>query len=154
MELSPSVKYGLNFVHPILMWGLLLATLYAAYLGLQVQRTRNAQGEEKKQLIKGRYNVRHFQIGSIILALMVSGSIAAMVVTYINNGKLFVGSHLIAGLSMTTIIAFSAALSPYMQKGANWARMAHILLNFTLLGLFTWQAITGVQIVQKILSQA
>jgi hypothetical protein len=154
MELSPSVKYGLNFIHPILMWGLLVATLYAAYLGLQVQRTRNAQGEEKKELIKGRYNVRHFQIGSIILALMVSGSIAAMVVTYINNGKLFVGSHLIAGLSMTTIIAFSAALSPYMQKGANWARMTHILLNFTLLGLFTWQAITGVQIVQKILSQA
>jgi Protein of unknown function (DUF4079) len=154
MELSPSVKYGLNFVHPILMWGLLLASLYAAYLGLQVQRTRNAQGEEKKELIKGRYNVRHFQIGSIILALMVSGSIAAMVVTYINNGKLFVGSHLIVGLSMTTIIAFSAALSPYMQKGANWARITHILLNFTLLGLFTWQAITGVQIVQKILTKA
>ncbi len=154
MELSPSVKYWLNFIHPILMWALLLASLYAAYLGLQVQRTRNAQGEEKKELIKGRYNVRHFQIGSIILALMVAGSIAAMVVTYINNGKLFVGSHLIAGLTMTTIIAFSAALSPYMQKGANWARMTHILLNFTLLGLFTWQAITGVQIVQKILSQA
>ncbi|BAZ13448.1 hypothetical protein NIES4071_52870 [Calothrix sp. NIES-4071] len=154
MELSPSVKYGLNFVHPVLMWGLLLASLYAAYLGLQVQRTRNAQGEEKKELIKGRYNVRHFQIGSLILGLMVAGSVAAMAVTYINNGKLFVGPHLLIGLGMTVLIAFSASLSPFMQKGANWARMTHILINFTILGLFTYQAISGVQIVQKILSQA
>lgn len=154
MELSPSVKYGLNFVHPVLMWGLLLASLYAAYLGLQVQRTRNAQGEEKKELIKGRYNVRHFQIGSVILGFMVTGSVAAMAVTYINNGKLFVGPHLLIGLGMTVLIAFSASLSPFMQKGANWARMTHILINFTILGLFTYQAISGVQIVQKILSQA
>jgi Protein of unknown function (DUF4079) len=154
MELSPSVKYWLNFLHPTMMWFLLAVSLYAAYLGLQVQRTRSAQGEEKKELIKGRYNVRHNQIGSILLALMVAGSVGGMAVTYINNGKLFFGSHLLAGLGMTVTIAFSAALSPFMQKGANWARMTHILLNFTLLGLFTWQAITGVQIVQKILSKA
>ncbi|MCX7596305.1 MAG: DUF4079 domain-containing protein [Fischerella sp.] len=154
LELSPSVKYWLQFFHPLMMWALLLVSIYAAYLGLQVQRTRNAQGEQKKELIKGRYNVRHPQIGSILLALMVAGSIGGMAVTYINNGKLFVGPHLLVGLSMTSMIAFSAALSPYMQKGANWARVTHILLNFTLLGLFTWQAITGVQILQKIISNA
>ncbi|MDZ8187858.1 MAG: DUF4079 domain-containing protein [Nostoc sp. ChiSLP02] len=154
LELSPSVKYWLNFFHPVMMWALLVVSIYAAYLGLQVQRTRNAQGEEKKELIKGRYNVRHYQIGSILLALMVAGAIGGMAVTYINNGKLFVGPHLLAGLGMTGLIAFSAALSPYMQKGANWARATHILLNFTLLGLFAWQAVSGVQIVQKILTQA
>jgi protein-S-isoprenylcysteine O-methyltransferase Ste14 len=154
MELSPSVKYWLNFFHPVMMWVLLAVSLYVAYLGLQVQRTRSAQGEEKKELIKGRYNLRHHQIGSILLGLMVTGSVGGMAVTYINNGKLFVGPHLLAGLGMTIAIALSAALSPFMQKGANWARMTHILLNFTLLGLFTWQAITGVQIVQKILSNA
>ncbi|BAY76421.1 MAG: DUF4079 domain-containing protein [Nostoc sp. SerVER01] len=154
LELSPSVKYWLNFFHPLMMWALLVVSIYAAYLGLQVQRTRNAQGEEKKELIKGRYNVRHYQIGSILLALMVAGAIGGMAVTYINNGKLFVGPHLLAGLGMTGLIAFSAALSPYMQKGANWARATHILLNFTLLGLFVWQAVSGVQIVQKILTQA
>ncbi len=152
LELSPSVKYWSQFLHPILMWALLLLTIYAAYLGLQVQRTRNAQGEEKKELIKRRYNVRHYQIGSIILALMVTGSIGGMAVTYINNGKLFVGPHLLVGLGMTSLVALSASLSPFMQKGADWARATHILLNFTLLGLFIWQAITGVQIVQKILS--
>ncbi|MCC5642093.1 DUF4079 domain-containing protein [Nostoc sp. CHAB 5824] len=154
LELSASVKYWLNFFHPVLMWALLVLSIYAAYLGLQLQRTRNAQGEEKKELIKGRYNVRHYQIGSILLALMVVGAIGGMGVTYINNGKLFVGPHLLAGLGMTGMIAFSAALSPYMQKGANWARATHILLNFTLLGLFAWQAVTGVQIVQRILTKA
>ncbi|WP_460204650.1 DUF4079 domain-containing protein [Scytonema sp. NUACC21] len=154
LELSPSVKYWLNFFHPIMMWALLLLSLYAAYLGLQVQRTRNAEGEQKKELIKGRYNVKHHQIGSILLAFMVAGSVGGMAVTYINNGKLFVGPHLLAGLGMTILIALSASLSPFMQKGANWARATHILLNFALLGLFTWQAITGVQIVQRIISQA
>ncbi|MBC1220346.1 DUF4079 domain-containing protein [Nostoc sp. UCD121] len=154
LELSASVKYWLNFFHPVLMWALLVLSIYAAYLGLQLQRTRNAQGEEKKELIKGRYNVRHYQIGSILLGLMVAGAIGGMGVTYINNGKLFVGPHLLAGLGMTGLIAFSAALSPYMQKGANWARATHILLNFTLLGLFAWQAVTGVQIVQRILTKA
>lgn len=154
LKLSASVKYWLNFFHPVLMWALLVVSIYAAYLGLQLQRTRNAQGEEKKELIKGRYNVRHYQIGSILLALMVAGAIGGMAVTYINNGKLFVGPHLLAGLGMTGLIAFSAALSPYMQKGANWARATHILINFTLLGLFAWQAVTGVQIVQRILTNA
>jgi len=154
IALSPSVKYWLNFIHPVLMWALLLLSIYAAYLGLQVQRTRQAEGEQKKELIKGKYNVKHHQIGSILLGLIVAGAIAAMAVTYINNGKLFFGSHLLAGLGMTSIIAFSASLSPFMQKGANWARMIHIVLNFALLGLFAWQAITGVQIVQKLLANA
>jgi hypothetical protein len=89
-----------------------------------------------------------------MLALMVAGSIGGMAVTYINNGKLFVGPHLLAGLSMTGLIAFSASLSPFMQKGANWARITHILLNFAILGLFIWQALSGVEIIQRILTKA
>ncbi|MEM6752767.1 MAG: DUF4079 domain-containing protein [Cyanobacteria bacterium P01_C01_bin.38] len=154
MELSPEVKYWMQFFHPVLMWVLLLFTLYTAYLGLQVQRIRNTKGEEKKKLIKGKYNIRHFKTGSLLLALMVSGSIGGMAVTYINNGKLFVGPHLLIGLGMTALISFSASLSPFMQKGANWARATHILLNFALLGLFIYETISGVQIVQKILSKA
>ena len=154
LELTPTIKFWLNFVHPAIMWVLLALSLYAAYLGLQVQRTRNAQGEEKKELVKGRYTIKHHQIGSIILALMVAGSIGGMAVTYINNGKLFVGPHLLAGLSMTGLIAFSASLSPFMQKGANWARMTHILLNFAILGLFAWQAFSGIEIIQRILTNA
>lgn len=148
-----SVKVWSQFFHPALMWVLFALTLYALYLGIKVRRVRSAEGDEKKELIKGKFNVKHFQIGSLVLALMVVGSIGGMAVTYINNGKLFVGSHLLAGLGMTGMIAVSASLSPLMQKGVDWARYTHIVLNMALLGLFGWQALTGVQIVQRIISK-
>jgi uncharacterized membrane protein len=147
------IKPWLNFIHPILMWILLALSLYALYLGVQIRRTRTAEGEVKKELIKGRYNVRHYQIGSLLLAFMVLGALGAMAVTYINNQKLFFGPHLLVGLGMTGMIAVSAALSPYMQKGLNWARYTHIFLNAGLLALFSWQAVSGVQIVQRIISK-
>ena len=153
LDIPESVKVWSQFIHPSLMWILLATSIYALYLGIQVQRTRYAEGEVKKELIKGRFNVRHFQIGSVLLALMVIGTIGGMAVTYINNGKLFVGPHLLAGLGMTGLIATSAALSPFMQKGHNWARFTHIALNVVLLGLFGWQAITGIEIVQRIVSK-
>lgn len=153
LQISDSVKVWSQFVHPILMWILLAMSVYALYLGIKIQQTRYADGDAKKELIKGRYNVRHYQIGSVLLGLMVIGAIAAMAVTYINNGKLFVGPHLLAGLGMTALIAISASLSPFMQKGNMWARYTHIALNVVLLGLFGWQAITGVEIVQRIVSK-
>jgi hypothetical protein len=84
---------------------------------------------------------------------MVLGSIGGMAVTYINNGTLFVGPHLLAGLGMTGLIAVSASLSPLMQKGVNWARYSHIALNVALLGLFGWQALTGIEILQRIIEK-
>ena len=84
---------------------------------------------------------------------MVIGTLIGMGVTYINNQKLFFGPHLLAGLGMTGLIATSAALSPYMQKGQNWARYTHIALNIVLVGLFGWQAVSGMEIVQKIISK-
>jgi hypothetical protein len=149
-EIPESVKVWSQFTHPVLMWALLALSIYALYLGVQIRRTRSAEGEVKKELIKGKYNVKHYQMGSILLALMVLGTIGGMAITYVNNGKLFVGSHLLAGLGMTGIIATSAALSPYMQKGQDWARNSHIVLNIVLVGLFVWQAVTGMQIVQRI----
>lgn len=152
-ELSPEIKFWLNFIHPVLMWILLGVSLYALYLGVQVRRTRSAEGEVKKELIRGRYNVKHYQVGSVLLALMILGALAAMGVTYINNQKLFLGPHLLIGLGMTGMIAISASLSPFMQRGKNWARYSHIVLNAVLLALFSWQAVSGVQIVQNILSK-
>jgi len=35
----------------------------------------------------------------------------------------------------------------------DWVRNVHISLNLIVMGLFGWQALTGIQIVQKILSQ-
>jgi Protein of unknown function (DUF4079) len=152
-EIPESVKVWSQFGHPIMMWILLGLTVYALYLGVQIRRTRAAEGDAKKELIKGKFNIRHHQIGSILLAFMVLGTIGGMAITYINNGKLFVGPHLLVGLGMTGMIAVSAALTPYMQKGNDIARYAHIGLNVALLGLFGWQAVSGMQIVQNIINR-
>ncbi|MEG4109101.1 DUF4079 domain-containing protein [Microcoleus sp. S13_C5] len=153
LEIPQSVKVWSQFIHPILMWVLLAISFYALYLGLQIRRTRSAEGELKKELIKGKFNVKHHQMGSLLLALMVTVAIVGMAVTYINNGKLFVGPHLLAGLGMMAIIAIAASLTPLMQKGSDWARNTHIFLNIVLLGLFGWQAVSGVEILQRIISK-
>jgi uncharacterized membrane protein len=146
-----TIKPWLNFFHPIIMWVLFAVTLYALYLGIQIRRTRTAEGEQKKELAKGRFNIRHHKVGSALLAFLILGSLGGMAVTYINNGKLFVGPHLLVGLTMTGLIASSAALVPFMQRGNNAARYTHIVLNAGLVGLFGWQAFTGMEIVQRIL---
>lgn len=153
LEIPAEIKPWLNFIHPILMWVVLGVSVYALYLGIQWRRTRTAEGDLKKELVKGRFNVRHYQVGSLLLALMVLGAIGGMGATYINNGKLFVGPHLLAGLGMTGLVAVSASLSPFMQKGNDWARYSHIVLNAAILALFSWQAVSGVQIIQNILSK-
>jgi Protein of unknown function (DUF4079) len=153
LEIPESVKTWSQFVHPLIMWALLATTIYALYLGIQIRRTRTAEGDAKKELIKGKFNIKHYQLGSVLLALMVITTLVGMAVTYINNGKLFLGSHLLVGLGMTGLISTSAALSPFMQKGHDWARYTHIVLNIGLLGLFGWQAVTGVEIVQRIISK-
>lgn len=153
MDLGPlePLKPYLDFFHPIFMWVVLGLSLYALYLGLKIRETRSAEGDAKKELIKGKFKVRHHQWGSALLALMVLGSIGGMGATYVSNGKLFVGPHLLVGLGMTGIIATSASLVPFMQKGNDAARSAHVALNVILVGLFGWQAFTGVQIVQKLI---
>ncbi len=151
-ETIEAIKPWLNFIHPLAMWGVLALTLYAAYLGYQYRQTRLATGEEKKELIKGKFLARHHQAGSTVLALMVLASLGGMGSTYINNGKLFFGPHLLVGLGMMGLIATSASMVPFMQKGNDPARYTHIVLNAVLVGLFSWQAFSGVQIVQKLLN--
>jgi Protein of unknown function (DUF4079) len=153
LTIPEEVKVWSQFGHPILMWILLGLSVYALYLGIQLRRIRTAEKDVRKELVKGKFNIKHYQIGSLILALMVLGSIGAMAVTYINNGKLFFGPHLLVGLAMTGLIAISASLSPLMQKGNDLARYTHITLNVFILGLFGWQAISGMDIVQKIIAR-
>jgi hypothetical protein len=152
MTLSPALKPIVDFAHPLTMWALLGLTLYTMYLGFQIRRTRSAEGDEKKALIQKKFNLKHHQTSSLLLALMVLGTIGGMASTYIENHKLFVSPHLLVGLGMTGLIAVSASLTPLMQKGNNVARYSHITINIALLSLFGWQAVTGTQIVQKILS--
>ena len=107
--------------------------------------------KRKKELVQGDFRSKHFKIGSLLLVGVVLGTIGGMSVTYINNGKLFVGPHLLVGLSMMGLVALSASLAPLMQRGKDWARYSHISLNIAVVGLFAWQAVTGMNIVQRIL---
>lgn len=153
IAIPESIKVWSQFIHPVLMWVLLATTVYALYLGLKIRQIRSAEGETKKKLIKGRYNIRHYEIGSILLAFITIGAFLAMAVTYLNNGKIFFGSHLVIGLIIVSLVVTSASLSPLMQRGSMWARNVHFALNIGVLGLFSWQAITGVRVIQNIISK-
>jgi hypothetical protein len=152
--ISPELAHNLNFLHPVMMWGLLGLAGYSMVLGLKAKKTRTADAEARKLLVKGQFARRHYQLGSLLLALMVLGTVGGMAVTYLNNGKLFVGPHLLVGLAMTSLIAMAAALSPLMQQGNLLARKAHVGLNMALMTLFLWQAVTGMQIVNKLLTSS
>ena len=152
-EIPEIVKVWSQFAHPIFMWVLFGLFIYALYLGIQSRRTRTADKDVRKTLVKKKFGFKHHEIGSIILALMVIGTVTGMAVTYINNGKLFVTSHLVVGLAMMSAIAIATALVPYMQRGNNLARITHININVVLLGLFGWEALTGMDILFSIIDR-
>ena len=122
---------------------------YALFLGIKAENPHCLR-EDRKELIKGKFAQRHYLIGSGVLAVMVLGTLGGMAVTYLNNGKLFVSPHLLVGLGMTGLIAVAASLSPLMQRGNLIARKAHVGLNMLVMTLFLWQAVSGLQILNKI----
>lgn len=153
LPIPESIKIWSQFGHPILMWVLFGMAIYALYLGIKVKRIRQADKETRKELIKGNFKDRHYQVGALFMALVVLGTVGGMAVTYINNGKLFVGPHLLAGLGMMSMVAISSAAVPFMQKGNSIARFIHVGINMNMLLIFGWQAVTGMQILQKIISR-
>jgi len=147
-----TLAFNLNFLHPVAMWALLALSGYALFLGIKAKKTRTADAETRKQLIKGQFAKRHYLFGSAVLAVMVLGTFGGMAVTYVNNGKLFVGPHLLVGVAMTCGLSLAAALSPLMQQGNLLARKLHVILNMAVFTLFLWQAWTGSEILLKIVS--
>ena len=144
-----ALAFNLNFLHPLAMWGLLALSGYAMFLGIKAKKTRTADAETRKTLIKGQFAKRHYLYGSAVLAVMVLGTFGGMAVTYLNNGKLFVGPHLLVGIAMTCGLALAAALSPLMQQGNLIARKLHVMMNMGVFTLFLWQAVSGMQILTR-----
>lgn len=147
------IKTWSQFFHPVIQTILLGVAFYTLYLGIQVRKMRTAQGEEKKELIKGQFGRRHHTTSAILLAVLVLSAFGGMGVTYLNYGKLILGPHLIVGLTTAGFIVTSSSLVPFMLRGNIAARNVHIVLNIVVLGLFSWQFITGLQIVQKIINR-
>lgn len=152
-EFSPFLKAIVSFAHPVLMLGALFATLYALYLGILVRRTRSVDAETRKQMIKEKYNQRHFQLGALLLAVWIIGTVGGMTATYLLYHKLFVSPHLIVGLSTICFAALAAMFVPFMQQGKEWARLVHITFTTLVVGCFLAQTVTGLQIVQKMIGE-
>jgi hypothetical protein len=146
------MPFALNFVHPVLMWGLLGLMLYSGYLGLKASQIRKVGPEERKAMLPLHFGQRHAQLGLVILGLTLLGAAGGIGATFLKNGKLILGPHLFAGLAVVVLVVATASLGPSLQKGKDWARGLHVALNGTVLALFGWQAVSGVAIVQKLLT--
>ena len=146
------MPFALNFVHPVLMWVLLGLMLYSGYLGFKASQVRKVSAEQRKQMVPLRYGPRHAQLGAVILGLTLLGAAGGMGATFLMNGKLIIGPHLFVGLGVAVLVIGTASLGPSLLKGKDWARSLHITLNGLVLVLFGWQAISGIAIVQKLLS--
>ena len=148
-----TLPFSLNFAHPLAEWGLLAVGGWALYLGIKAKKTRTGTPEQRKELVPKKFAQRHYLWASLFLAVMVIGNLGGMAVTYINNGKLFVDAHLLVGLAMSGMVALGASLSPVMQRGNLIARKAHVGLGMGMLTLFLWQAISGMNILNRILEK-
>ena len=62
-----SLAFNLNFLHPLAMWALLALSGYAMFLGIKAKKTRTADAETRKTLIKGQFAKRHYLYGSAVL---------------------------------------------------------------------------------------
>lgn len=106
--------------------------------------------KDRTALIKGQYKDRHFQISSLLLGSGLFFTTYGVFNTWFRTEKLFPGPHLFAGAAICTLWALAAACVPWMEKGNETARTAHISLNVIMVGLFLWQLPTGFEILMKV----
>jgi len=105
---------------------------------------------QRKELIQGGFKDKHFVTSSILLGGGVFFTIYGVFNTWFRTEKLFPGPHLFAGAAIVALWAIAGALVPFMEKGNEAARNAHIALNVLNLALFAWQLPTGFEIAQKV----
>jgi len=142
----------LSLVHPLVMDGVLLGTLYAFYLGYQARTMRTTTDKElKMKLAQAKPGDRHYQIASILLAVMTVTTFEGMANTYTRTGKLFPGPHLYVGLASVALMSMMASLAPAMRRGNTAARNAHFAMAFAVTGGLVWQLQSGFEIVLKLL---
>ena len=106
--------------------------------------------DTRSSLASANLRDTHWALGSTLLGLGTSFAIEGPVNTFMRAGKLFPGPHLYAGAGCVVFWALAAALTPQMQKGSDTARVAHIGLNSAGLALFTWQLVSGWEILSKV----
>lgn len=109
---------------------------------------------ERSDLLKGQFKDKHYQTSSILLGAGIFFTTYGVFNTWFRTEKLFPGPHLFAGAAICVLWALAAALVPYMEKGNESARIAHISLNVLNVALFAWQLPTGFDILTKVWGNA
>lgn len=110
--------------------------------------------QQRTDLVSGKFKDRHHQISALLLASGVFFTTYGVCNTWFRTEKLFPGPHLFAGAAICVGWVLASALVPWMEKGNEAARNAHIALNVIILGLFAWQLPTGWEILMKVWGNA
>ena len=105
---------------------------------------------ERKEIASKSPRDKHFSQGALLAFLGTAFAIEGPLNTYARAGKLFPGPHLYAGAGLVVCWALAAACVPSMQKGSDAARSVHIGANVLGMGLFGWQVVSGIPILQKV----
>jgi Protein of unknown function (DUF4079) len=105
---------------------------------------------ERKELAAANPRDKHYSQGALLAFLGTTFAIEGPLNTYARAGKLFPGPHLYVGAGLVVTWALAAAMVPSMQKGNDTARSVHIGANVLGIALFTWQVVTGVPILLKV----
>lgn len=106
---------------------------------------------QRKELQDGKFKDRHSQISALLLGGGIFFTVYGVFNTWFRAEKLFPGPHLFAGAAICVIWAMAAACVPWMEKGNETARVAHIGLNVICASLFAWQLFTGFEIFLKVI---
>eukprot|EP00752_Nemacystus_decipiens_P005700 g5158.t1 len=117
---------------------------------VEVEEELSNMTARRKELSSKNVRDRHYDAGALLLALGTFTAIEGPVNTFLRAQKLFPGPHLYAGAGIVVAWAVAASLVPQMQKGNDTARIAHMAINFGMIGLFAWQIVTGIPIAQKV----
>ena len=115
-----------------------------------LQAKINELSATRKKLADAGFRDQHWNWGALILALGVGIAIEGPANTYMRLGKLVPGPHLYSAGFIVALWAMGSAMIPYMQRGNEAARYAHIGINLGIIALFIYQVPTGLQITQKV----
>ena len=93
----------------------------------------------------------HYVAGGSMVGLVLLLLVIGLVGTLGHYGSLGHSPHLVAGLTVVSLVLLSAGSATQIAAGRPWARSLHVATNGILLVGFVWVLLTGWSVVQKYL---
>ena len=122
----------------------LLAYLLLGITGISLFSLRHSKRPRPSWLRPLHYITGWVMVGLVLLLLAIG-----LVSTLSIYGTLGRSQHLIAGLSVVTLVLLSAGSATQISPKRPWVRTVHVSINMALLVAFTWVLFSGWQVVQK-----